>query len=150
MDFLRSGLALTVLLTIAFSAHVDDARAEQPQGRQHAVLMEKKLTSAQEALAGLARRNFPEIEKQAQMLNLLSHEAAWNVIQTEEYLRLSDSFRSTTKQLERAARDQEADAVGLAYIKLTISCMDCHRYADEQQAARTAAEEPDSSAKATQ
>lgn len=148
MDYSRSGLA--VLFIIAFSANVGDARAEQPLDRQHAVLMEKKLTSAQEVLGGLARRNFPEIEKQAQMLNLLSHEAAWNVIQTEEYLRLSDSFRSTIKQLKRAAEDGESDAVALAYINLTISCIDCHRYAEAQRAARDGAEESSARAKETQ
>ena len=133
----RSRLPFTVLFLLVLGTRVGDACAEQPTtGRQHAVLMEKKLASAQEVFAGLARRNFPEIEKQSQMLMLLSHEAAWNIIQTQEYLRLSDAFRATTKQLQRAAEDHDSDAVGLAYIKLTISCIDCHRYSDEQQAAK--------------
>lgn len=120
-----------MLVCIAGLAHAQTENL----ARNHAVLMEKKLASAQAVLAGLARNNFEEIEKQAQMLSLLSHEAAWNVIQTQEYSRQSEAFRNTTQQMQDAAASQNADAVALSYVKLTISCIDCHRYARTQQAA---------------
>jgi hypothetical protein len=59
---------------------------------------------------------------------LLSQEAGWNVIQTPEYLRLSEDFRNTTGQLKQAAMEKNLDAVGLAFVKLSISCIDCHRH----------------------
>jgi hypothetical protein len=145
MNQLFTSSTLLVLMIVTVTANVGQTLGEEPTGRQHAVLMEKKLASAQQVLAGLARGNFSEIEKQAQMLNLLSREAAWNIIQTKEYMRMSDSFRDTTTQLSRAAENRNADAVGLAFIKLTISCIDCHRYAAEVRAARMETEKPSAS-----
>ena len=99
----------------------------------HSALMERKLRSAQAVLAGIARSDFDEISRESKRLRLLSHEAAWNVLQTDEYVRLSRTFRSTTTQLERAAESENLDAVGLAYVKLTISCIDCHRHTAKVQ-----------------
>ena len=121
-------LTVTVLAVYCLSA----ASAQVPVGQQHGVLMQKKLTSTQQVIAGIAREDYKELAKQAQKLTLLSHEAGWNVIQTPEYIRLSDAFRSSTAQLKKAAESQNMDAVGLAYIKLSISCIDCHRHAKEE------------------
>lgn len=110
------------------------ACAQVPVGRQHAVLMQRKLTSTQEIVAGIAFENFDDLAKQAQLLSLLSREAGWNVIQTPEYIRLSDAFRGSTAQLRKAAEAKNLDAVGLAYIKLSISCIDCHRHSKEELA----------------
>lgn len=100
--------------------------------RDHEVLMEKKLVATQKVIAGIAHEDFVKIEKQAQLLRLLSQEAAWNVIQTPEYVRLSGHFRGTADQLMRAAKDRNIDAVGLAYVTLSVSCIDCHRHARKE------------------
>jgi hypothetical protein len=131
----------TVLSRLAFAMGIvgllvisQFACAQVPVGHQHAVLMQKKLTATQEIVAGIAFENFDELAKQAQLLSLLSHEAGWNVIQTPEYIRLSDAFRGSTAQLKRAAEVKNLDAIGLAYIKISISCIDCHRHAKEELA----------------
>lgn len=77
-------------------------------------------------------RNRDMIEKHSQSLHLVSREAGWNVLATPTYLRLSEDFRATTTQLERAAEKKNLDAVGLAYVKLSISCIECHRYARKE------------------
>lgn len=102
--------------------------AQFPATPEHNTLMEKKLVSAQEVMAAIAREDFDGISKQSQQLRLLSQEAAWNVLQTSEYIRLSEDFRNTTDQLQTAAKHENLDAVGLAFIKLSISCIDCHRH----------------------
>ena len=119
-------------LTLLLASLITVASAQVPVGQQHAVLMQKKLTSTQQVVAGIARGDFQQLAKEAQKLTLLSHEAGWNVIQTPEYIRLSDAFRSSTTQLKKAAESQNMDAVGLAYVKLSISCIDCHRHAKEE------------------
>ena len=98
--------------------------------------MERKLESTKKVLEGIAREDFAEIAKQAQVLTLLSHEAGWNVLQTPDYIRLSEDFRSTAGQMKKSAEDGNLDAVGLAYIKLSISCIDCHRYAKQERVGR--------------
>ena len=115
-------LAALVLLTAIGRGQVPLTTPE------HAVLMEKKLKSAQRVLAGVARDDYADVAKQARTLMLLSQEAGWNVIQTGEYKRLSEDFRNTARQLEETAKDKNSDAVGLAYVKLSISCIDCHRH----------------------
>ncbi len=113
---------------------------------EHAALMERKLLSANRVLAGIAREDFKEIATQAQRLRLLSQEAGWNVLQTPEYMRLSEDFRNTTLQLEKAAAGNNLDAVGLAFIKLSISCIDCHRHARQElpRVGRRASDPPSS------
>ena len=108
--------------------------AQYPVTPAHNTLMEKKLTSAQQVLAAIAREDHDSIAKQAQQLRLLSQEAAWNVLQTSEYIRLSEDFRNTTDQLQAAAKHENVDAVGLAFVKLSISCIDCHRHVKNEMA----------------
>ena len=120
---------MSVVFVVALSQASD---AQIPATPGHGALMERKLASAQQILAGIAREDFAEIEKQAQRLTLLSQEAGWNVIQTPEYKRLSEDFRSASGQVKRSAAEQNIDAVGLAYVKLGISCIECHRHAKEQ------------------
>ncbi|MFC1758621.1 hypothetical protein ACFL2H_07620 [Planctomycetota bacterium] len=95
----------------------------------HGGIMQRKLRAAQQVLAGVAQRDFELIERQAKSLHLLSFEAGWNRLQTKEYARLSEDFRATTVQLSRSAKEKNMDATALAYIKLSISCVECHRYA---------------------
>ena len=96
--------------------------------RQYSALMEQKLTSAQNVLEGVATEDFSLIQAHAARLHLLSQEAGWNVLQTGQYVRFSDTFRNAAKELEESAKEKNLDAAGLAYIKLTISCIDCHRH----------------------
>ena len=120
-----AAVALLLMIVVVVTAQI-------PATPEHAALMERKLAAAQEVLGGLARENFSAVEDNAQLLTLLSQEAAWNVIQTPEYRRLSEEFRGAAKQLKQAAEQQNIDAVGLAYVKLSISCIECHRHAKEQ------------------
>ncbi len=121
-----------VAVLLSTAAGVTTGWAQVTATPEHAAIMERKLLSANRVLAGIAREDFKEIAQQAQRLRLLSQEAGWNVLQTPEYLRLSKDFRSTTEQLEEAAERNNIDAVGLAFIKLSIGCIDCHRYARKE------------------
>ncbi len=91
-------------------------------------LMQAKLESAQALLKGLALEDFELIEKNSQRLELLSIDAGWNIIQTKDYARISKEFREATRHMKKAADKQNLDAVGLGYMKLTMSCIDCHRH----------------------
>lgn len=91
-------------------------------------LMQRKLASSQELIKGLALDDFELIEREAQTLQLLSLDAGWNTIQTDEYARISVEFREAAKRLARAAEDKNLDAAGLGYFKLTMTCIDCHRH----------------------
>jgi hypothetical protein len=50
------------------------------------------------------------------------------VLQTPDYIRLSVEFRKAAEQIRKGAQDKNLDAGGLGYVKLTMTCIDCHRH----------------------
>ncbi|MDA1049307.1 MAG: hypothetical protein O3C40_02355 [Planctomycetota bacterium] len=98
--------------------------------------MHAKLAHSQSVLEGLAIENFDQIAKSAQSLTLLSEEAGWRVIQTAEYTRQSDLFRRNTRALTEAARKQNLDGCTLAFVQVTLNCVECHKHVRSVQQAR--------------
>ena len=91
-------------------------------------MMHRKLESSQSLIKGLALEDYELLAKEAQMLQLFSLDAGWNVVQTKEYARISGEFRDAAKKIGRAARKKNLDAAGLGYFQLTMTCIDCHRH----------------------
>ena len=91
-------------------------------------LMQRKLHSSQSLIKGLALEDYELIAREAQQLQLLSLDAGWNVLQTEDYARISGEFRQAAKKIGRAGKEKNLDAAGLGYFQLTMSCIDCHRH----------------------
>jgi cytochrome c556 len=90
--------------------------------------MRAKLTYSQEALEGLTLENFTAIERNAQQMALLSQDASWNVLETMEYYERSADFRRSVQELQAAARNKNLDGAALAYMGVTLKCIECHRY----------------------
>ena len=65
----------------------------------------------------------------------------WNVIQTPEYQQRSDEFRRHARALTKAAQDKNLDGATLAYVQLTLACVECHKHVRHfrQQAIKKAA-----------
>jgi cytochrome c556 len=61
-------------------------------------------------------------------LKALAETADWNVIDTPEYVRESEAFIRATDRLLQSAGSKNHDAVALAYVEITLSCVHCHRY----------------------
>lgn len=113
--------------------------AESPQLSQDAVpenikpLMRKKLDHGKRILEGLTLEQFDKIASSARSLRLLSMEAGWNVLQTEEYQQQSDDFRRGCNSLEKAAQARDVHRAALAYVSLTVRCVECHSYMRENK-----------------
>ena len=90
--------------------------------------MQRKLDDSREIVSGLAREDYNLISKSAQDLMLLSHESAWNVFQSDEYLRMSRSFRGSAERLRNTANQKNLDGATLAYFEVTLNCVRCHKY----------------------
>lgn len=90
--------------------------------------MQLKLTHAQKVLEGLATEDFDAIAKHAQNLSLLSQESNWKVLQTAEYLEHSVDFRKTADAMGAAAKKENLDGAALAYVDMTMKCLNCHKY----------------------
>jgi hypothetical protein len=132
---IAAGLGIAVLGTQA------QGPAEPPKNndllaRQMSELMKLKLEHAQKILAGVSRNDFDAIASNADDLIALSNRAEWMASKTPAYELYSNSFRRSAGDLIRGARAKNSDAVALAYVDLTMSCVKCHRYVREVRDAR--------------
>ncbi len=100
-------------------------------------LMQAKLAHAKGLLEGLATEDFERLVKHSNELTLLSQETDWNVLQTPEYHRLSEDFRRNTKSLTTAAKAKNLDGATLAYVGVTMKCVECHKYVRSVQVGQT-------------
>lgn len=103
--------------------------AQEPELTENIeVFMRAKLMHSQKALEGIVTEDYEELEKSAQKMSLLSQAAQWQVIQTPEYARRSAEFRRETDALKNAAKEKNLDAATLSYLKVTMKCVECHKY----------------------
>ena len=97
--------------------------------------MRLKLGHSQAVLEGLATEDFRMIEKAAQAMSAQSMEESWQVFETPEYLQHSSEFRRAADTLSAAARDKNLDGSALAFVGLTLKCVQCHKYVRDVQMA---------------
>jgi len=89
--------------------------------------MREKLEQSQKVLGALAMEDYFTLEKIAQRLSAMTQEADWQAFQNPDYTQFSANFRSHANALTKAAKDNNIDAATLAYVRMTMSCVDCHK-----------------------
>ncbi len=90
--------------------------------------MRAKLKHSEKILEGLALEDYDAMAKGSQELSLLSLAATWQVFQTPEYDKQSQEFRRAADALTKAAKNKNLDEAAAAYGKMTVSCVNCHKY----------------------
>ena len=98
--------------------------------------MRAKLQHSQKVLEGLTTENFELITQNAQAMALLSEATSWQVLQTPDYSRRSSRFRHAASKVKEAAKQANLDGATLAYVDLTIQCVECHKYVRSVRSAR--------------
>jgi hypothetical protein len=126
-----SKLTATVGMLVAAAA-VATMWAAEPVNRVRD-FMRPKLSHSQKVLEGLTSEDFEMIAKNAQAMSLLSQESQWQVLETPDYARQSQEFRRLADQLTDAARQKNLDGATLAYVQLTLKCVQCHKYVRDQE-----------------
>jgi hypothetical protein len=107
----------------------DEKAAKKPPGPTTTqVLMKDKLANANKALEGLAVADFDKIAESAQMMRMISRAASWYVIGSDEYSLISKNFQEQAGDLERHAKEKNLDAASLDYMRITVTCVQCHKY----------------------
>ncbi len=106
--------------------------AQPPTGKQ--VLMRDKLTHAKDVLEGLSVEDFDKVAKNAELLRMISKASSWYVFDSEEYHRMSKNFQEQATDLERHAKDKNLDAATLDYVRMSLTCVQCHKYMREAKA----------------
>jgi hypothetical protein len=93
--------------------------------------MRQKLEFSKNVLEGLAREDYPLIAQNAKKLKALSIAAEWEVPtipHVEEYLPYTADFQRICDDLSRKAKERSLDGATLAFNRMTMNCVDCHRY----------------------
>lgn len=125
-------LAVVLGIGTALAAATQAVRA-QPQTRL-IDFMRPKLNYSQRILEGLTTENYAMIAENARALAKLSDAAEWSVLPSLDYTSYSAEFRRLASELTRAANKKNLDSATLAYVQLTMNCVNCHKHVRTQRA----------------
>ncbi|HWB14383.1 MAG TPA: hypothetical protein VG826_34475 [Pirellulales bacterium] len=113
------------LLAAVLVLHADEKQAEK---RPASFWMKKKLEYAEKTLEGIAKADFAEIEANAKSMNALSSIEEFVRGRSEAYTHQLKAFDHATKELMRCCEAENLDGATLAYMELTLSCVNCHKH----------------------
>lgn len=119
--YLCGAAALLLAILPAVVGHGD-------QPKQTAAFMRLKLDHSQHLLEGLALNDLNLVAKHAEKLSSLSLDEEWQVFETPQYLQHSLDFRRAADAVAAAAQKKNLDGAVLAYMALTMQCVECHKH----------------------
>jgi hypothetical protein len=121
--------SITVGLATFGLLWADDPKKDDKQTVKS--LMTAKLEYSKKILAAVAQNDFSQVEKNALELTRISNELGSREIRAERYQDIAKEFRNELQGLMKAARAKNSEAMGLAYVKTTLACFNCHNYMRE-------------------
>lgn len=102
--------------------------AQNRKSRATKEFMRDKLELAQGILEGLSVENYDLIISRSQKLSAMSQQVDWKVFENPDYEQQSMAFRRNVDALTKAAKNKNLDGATLAYVRVTMSCVECHKY----------------------
>ena len=120
-------LALLATSVLALKSHSQDA----PKPNKRAEFMRMKLDYSKKILEGLVKEDFDAIVDGAGKLKRLSMAAEWEVPtipNVQQYLPFTTDFQRIADDLQKSARAKNLDGATRAYPRMTINCVECHKY----------------------
>lgn len=126
---LTIGLGILVITGLVFT--LTPLGAAQPTKSKRSEFMRQKLEFSKNIIEGLSLEQFALVEKNARALKVLSQAAEWEVPtipNATDYVALTTEFQRYTDELARNAKQRNIDGATLAYLKLTMNCVQCHKY----------------------
>jgi hypothetical protein len=91
-------------------------------------VMRKKLEVSQQILEAVVTSRWAELQARSRDLENLTNDPEWRVLTTPEYARHGNAFRQAVRTLRDAAAKRDLEATPKAYVTVTLSCVECHRY----------------------
>lgn len=131
---MKSSTALPIILALVIAGLAQAQGGSEPvedmpkEVRPLDVFMRRKLELSREALQGIVTEDFPLIKRSAEGLEKMSRQAEWEVFRMDEYNHLSAEFRRVARTLAKQAEKKNIDGAALAYMQLTMSCVECHKF----------------------
>lgn len=105
-----------------------EAQDEQKDDTSISRFMQQKLTISNRILKGLMTDDLSLVEDGADKLLKMSHEERWRASNDMMYLQHSNQFRNAAEDLRTKAGKGTIDGASLAWINVTMSCIQCHQW----------------------
>ena len=118
---------LLLALVLATAAGLTASFAQSKRDRAAKEFMRDKLELSQRVLEGLATEDYDLIIAKGTRLSAMTKDADWRLFENPDYDQQSLSFRRQVDALVKSAKDKNLDAATLAYVRMTMSCVDCHK-----------------------
>ena len=122
----RYRILLIGLITV-LATGLTTTLAQSRRQRAAKEFMRDKLELSQHALEGVVTENYELIIAKGTKLSAMTKEADWRLFENPDYELQSQTFRRHVDSLVKAAKDKNPDAATLAYVRVTMSCVDCHK-----------------------
>ena len=90
--------------------------------------MHQKLEHSKGVLEGLATEDFDLIAKNAGKLRAMSRDSGWHSAENPGYVWRMELFRRQVDSLAKSAADRNLDGATLAYVNVTMCCVECHKF----------------------
>lgn len=123
-----SGYRVLLLgLITVLAASLTTALAQSRRERAAKEFMRDKLELSQKILEGVVTEDWDLVTAKGTKLSAMTKEADWRLFENPNYEQQSQTFRRHVDSLVKAAKDKNPDAATLAYVRVTMSCVDCHK-----------------------
>jgi len=116
---------LAVLLVMGACLTATFAQSRRNQAAKE--FMREKLELSQRVLEGIATEDYDLVIAKGTRLSAMTREADWRLFENPDYDQQSIGFRRQVDALVKGAREKNRDAATLAYVRMTMSCVDCHK-----------------------
>ena len=127
--FWAGAMALTAVLAATGLTPGAAVRAPEPaQTIELDRLMRQKLDHSQALLSAVVTSNWLELQRHSEALAAITADPAWTVLKTPEYATQSQAYVRALQDLVDAAKRRDLDDAPVAYMALTLRCVQCHRY----------------------
>jgi hypothetical protein len=137
MNRITAAAALAPVIAALLAAQQPESRpAPRDDGQDRQEIrkdMAEKLKGAQELMTGLAIENYEMLADRANVLRRIGAGSLAKVSPSLEYLKYNAEFVAIAEQLERRARTRDLNGATLSYVRLTINCVECHKYVRDER-----------------
>jgi len=103
-----------------------DDSAQQRKVIQEA--MANKLKSTHDVVTALSVEDFALLADSAQRLKQIGQNVLFKVSPNLTYVKYSAEFATLADELARRAQEKDINGATLSYIRLTINCVECHKF----------------------
>ncbi len=91
-------------------------------------LMARKLSAAQRTLEGVAREDFARIRETTSQMIELSRLEAWERMASPRFVQDTVDFVAAAEFLNRMAVAADSEGTSLGFVRLTMTCTNCHSH----------------------